>query len=74
MSPWPRRRHQALRPLMPTSKSLDLGYDKKIYSLTIEFRSAENGTVLFGSVTWVEEHGKHTVKSPIVLALAIETW
>ncbi|XP_058204302.1 subtilisin-like protease SBT3 [Rhododendron vialii] len=45
-------------------------YDKQSYSLTIKYRSSNRNT--FGSIVWVEEEGKHTVRSPIVVARRVE--
>ncbi|XP_057489896.1 subtilisin-like protease SBT3 [Actinidia eriantha] len=42
-------------------------YEKKSYSLTIEYESDENGTRAYGSLAWVEDNGKHKVRSPIVV-------
>ncbi|KAH7854478.1 hypothetical protein Vadar_014235 [Vaccinium darrowii] len=44
-------------------------YDKQSYTLTIKYRS---GNLTFGSIVWVQEKGKHTVRSPIVVAPRVE--
>ncbi|CAI9115795.1 OLC1v1016789C1 [Oldenlandia corymbosa var. corymbosa] len=49
-------------------------YDKQSYSLSIKYKADHNMTVTFGSITWVEENGKHTVRSPIVVAPMIPVW
>lgn len=41
---------------------------KQSYSLTIHYVGDSNGTVTFGSVIWIEENGKHTVRSPIAVS------
>ncbi|KAI8562752.1 hypothetical protein RHMOL_Rhmol03G0059800 [Rhododendron molle] len=46
--------------------------DKKTYSLTINYRGLDNRLSISGSIVWVEEKGKHTVRSPIVVALKYE--
>ncbi|KZV41637.1 subtilisin-like protease [Dorcoceras hygrometricum] len=35
------------------------------YSLTISFRAVSASNLRYGSITWVEENGNHTVRSPI---------
>ncbi|KAL2527818.1 Subtilisin-like serine endopeptidase family protein [Forsythia ovata] len=42
-------------------------YEKQSYSLTIRYRSYSQTAINHGSLTWVEENGKHTVRSPIVV-------
>ncbi|KAL2527824.1 Subtilisin-like serine endopeptidase family protein [Forsythia ovata] len=44
-------------------------YEKQSYSLTIRYRSYSGPVSVIndGSLTWVEENGKHTVRSPIVV-------
>ncbi|KAL3505156.1 hypothetical protein ACH5RR_034997 [Cinchona calisaya] len=49
-------------------------YDQQTYSLRIYYTADQNQTVTFGSVIWVEENGKHTVRSPIVVAPMIPVW
>lgn len=48
--------------------------EKQSYSLTITYVSDKNRTVTFGSIIWVEDNGKHTVRSPIVVSPMIKTW
>ncbi|KAM7514347.1 hypothetical protein LguiA_003930 [Lonicera macranthoides] len=44
-------------------------YEKQSYSLSIQYMGDVNGTsVTFGSIVWIEDSGKHTVRSPIVVA------
>ncbi|CAA0838691.1 Subtilisin-like serine endopeptidase family protein [Striga hermonthica] len=44
-------------------------YDKGSYNLTIQYKvPPPTAHVLHGSVTWIDEGGKHTVRSPIVLS------
>lgn len=49
-------------------------YDKQSYSLAITYSGNKNGTVMAGSITWVEIGGNHTVRSPIVVAPIISVW
>ncbi|GER42667.1 subtilase [Striga asiatica] len=43
-------------------------YDTGSYNLTIYYKVPPNAHVVHGSVTWIDEGGKHTVRSPIVLS------
>ncbi|KAH0782301.1 hypothetical protein KY290_001899 [Solanum tuberosum] len=47
---------------------------KLSYSLTIRYKDDAEQEVQSGSITWVEENGNHTVRSPIVISPEIETW
>ena len=47
-------------------------YEKKNYTLTIRYNSHEEWIVSFGSITWVENNGNHTVRSPIFVSPMIE--
>ncbi|GFY98023.1 subtilase family protein [Actinidia rufa] len=49
-------------------------YEKQSYSLTIRYTSDKNRTVTSGSVIWVEENGKHMVRSPIVVSPKVKVW
>ncbi|KAA8537768.1 hypothetical protein F0562_027651 [Nyssa sinensis] len=49
-------------------------YEKQSYSLTIRYMSDKNMTVTFGSIIWVEDSGKHIVRSPIVVSPVINVW
>ncbi|CAK9135330.1 unnamed protein product [Ilex paraguariensis] len=49
-------------------------YEKQSYFLTIHYSADENGTNTFGSIIWVEDNGKHRVRSPIVVSTTIEVW
>ncbi|XP_052200677.1 subtilisin-like protease SBT3 [Diospyros lotus] len=42
-------------------------YEKQSYSLRIQYKGDEKGSVTHGSLVWIEENGKHTVRSPIVV-------
>ncbi|GLT58918.1 hypothetical protein SLA2020_317750 [Shorea laevis] len=43
-------------------------YEKQNYSVAMKYRSDKNGKVSFGELVWIEENGKHTVRSPIVIS------
>ncbi|KAK4382429.1 Subtilisin-like protease SBT3 [Sesamum angolense] len=43
-------------------------YEKQSYSLTIRYTISSEFVVAPGSITWIEENGKHTVRSPIVVS------
>ncbi|KAK4428949.1 Subtilisin-like protease SBT3 [Sesamum alatum] len=41
--------------------------EKRRFSLTIRYKTYDEYVINHGSITWVEENGKHTVRSPIVV-------
>jgi hypothetical protein len=43
-------------------------YEKKSYTFTIEYKGLGNQQVSSGALVWVKENGKHTDRSPIVVA------
>ncbi|EYU25439.1 hypothetical protein MIMGU_mgv1a0017512mg, partial [Erythranthe guttata] len=43
-------------------------HEKRSYSLTIRYRSNSEFVIADGSITWIEENGKHRVRSPIVIS------
>ncbi|XP_059296358.1 subtilisin-like protease SBT3 [Lycium ferocissimum] len=47
---------------------------KKDYTLTIRYKGNAEDQAQSGSITWVEENGHHTVRSPIVVAPEIDAW
>uniref|UniRef100_M1AR95 Subtilase n=1 Tax=Solanum tuberosum TaxID=4113 RepID=M1AR95_SOLTU len=47
---------------------------KQDYTLTIRYKGIADDQAQSGSITWVEENGHHTVRSPIVVALALDAW
>ncbi|KAL3348443.1 hypothetical protein AABB24_021881 [Solanum stoloniferum] len=51
-------------------------YEKKSYTLTIRYRGEgyESYVFNYGSITWVEQNGKHTVRSPISVSPIILQW
>lgn len=42
--------------------------EKQSYHITIVYRGDEKREVSFGALFWVEENGKHKVRSPIVVS------
>ncbi|PHT60495.1 hypothetical protein CQW23_02858 [Capsicum baccatum] len=48
--------------------------DKQSYTMTIRYRGDSDQSRNVGSITWVEENGKHSVRSPIVTSTIIEVW
>ncbi|KAK6245220.1 hypothetical protein SCA6_008310 [Theobroma cacao] len=49
-------------------------YEKQIFSVTISYSSHKKGRVSFGELVWVEENGKHTVRSPVVVSPIVSSW
>ncbi|XP_049400310.1 subtilisin-like protease SBT3 [Solanum stenotomum] len=47
---------------------------KQAYTLTIRYKGIADDQAQSGSITWVEENGHHTVRSPIVVAPALDAW
>ncbi|XP_060176888.1 subtilisin-like protease SBT3 [Lycium barbarum] len=47
---------------------------KQDYTLTIRYKGIADDQAQSGSITWVEENGHHTVRSPIVVAPALDAW
>ncbi|XVE55871.1 hypothetical protein DITRI_Ditri03aG0192000 [Diplodiscus trichospermus] len=43
-------------------------YEKQSFSVTISYSSNKKGKVSFGELVWVEENGKHKVRSPVVVS------
>ncbi|KAL6317644.1 hypothetical protein AAG906_030397 [Vitis piasezkii] len=58
----------------PATLAFENKYEKLSYTLTIEYKSEKNGKVSFGSLTWIEDDGKHTVRSPIVVSQVVTPW
>ncbi|KAH6758945.1 hypothetical protein C2S51_019180 [Perilla frutescens var. frutescens] len=48
--------------------------EKQSYSVSIVYSGKTDGVVAFGSIIWVEENGKHSVRSPIVISPMIRGW
>ncbi|KAL1822153.1 hypothetical protein ACET3Z_008931 [Daucus carota] len=49
-------------------------YEKLSYSIAIAFTGDKNGTVTFGSLTWIDENSKYSVRSPIVISPMVDAW
>ncbi|KAI3460189.1 hypothetical protein Pfo_016852 [Paulownia fortunei] len=58
----------------PTTLEFGKKYEKQSYYLTIQYNSNSTGAITFGSITWVEDNGKHNVRSPIVVSPMIPVW
>lgn len=43
-------------------------YERQSFFLTIRYTSREDGTVQFGWLTWMQDNGRHSVRSPIVIS------
>ncbi|KAL7117038.1 hypothetical protein ACP275_03G046000 [Erythranthe tilingii] len=56
--------------IVVTPETLVFGnkHEKRSYSLTIRYRSNSEFVIADGSITWIEENGKHRVRSPIVIS------
>ncbi|XP_047980333.1 subtilisin-like protease SBT3 [Salvia hispanica] len=44
--------------------------EKRSYSLTIRYQTYEEYVINHGSITWIEQNGNHTVRSPVVVTPA----
>lgn len=44
--------------------------EKQSYSLIIRYKTYEEYVINHGSITWIEENGSHTVRSPVVVTPA----
>ncbi|KAK6130841.1 LOW QUALITY PROTEIN: hypothetical protein DH2020_035410 [Rehmannia glutinosa] len=49
-------------------------YEKLSYSLTIRYRADIDNQHRDGSVTWIEQNGKHTVRSPIMVSAGADNF
>ncbi|KZV26491.1 subtilisin-like protease [Dorcoceras hygrometricum] len=54
--------------ISPTVLVFKNKYDKRSFSLTIKYRSDQDFNEKAGSVTWIDDSGKHTVRSPLVVS------
>ncbi|XP_021749993.1 subtilisin-like protease SBT1.9 [Chenopodium quinoa] len=43
-------------------------YEKQSYTMTIKYKSADKSENTYGSLVWMENHGQHRVRSPIVIS------
>ncbi|XP_033513589.1 subtilisin-like protease SBT3 [Nicotiana tomentosiformis] len=60
--------------ISPQTLVFEKKYQKQDYSLTIRYKGVAEDQAQSGSITWVEENGHHTVRSPIVVAPEIDAW
>ncbi|CAH9131924.1 unnamed protein product [Cuscuta epithymum] len=58
----------------PVKLSFKKKYDKENYTFTLTYKGSQTGEVDFGSFTFVGDNGKHSVRSPVVVAPMINTW
>ncbi|KAL3845164.1 hypothetical protein ACJIZ3_002567 [Penstemon smallii] len=58
----------------PTTLVFGRKYEKQSYSLTIQYNGSNTEAITHGSVIWVEDNGKHVVRSPIVVSPMIPIW
>lgn len=58
--------------ISPKTLKFDRENQKQSYTMTIRYRVPQEFIVLHGSLTWIEDNGKHSVRSPIVLTLSID--
>ncbi|XP_022843071.1 subtilisin-like protease SBT1.9 [Olea europaea var. sylvestris] len=58
----------------PTTLVFGETYQYLSYNVTISYQGDSSGAVTFGSLIWVEDNGKYTVRSPIVVSPMIKTW
>lgn len=56
----------------PKTLKFERENQKQSYTMTVRYRVPQEFLVLHGSITWIEDNGKHTVRSPIVLTLSID--
>ncbi|OIS99231.1 PREDICTED: subtilisin-like protease SBT1.9 [Nicotiana attenuata] len=60
--------------IFPQTLVFEKKNQKQEYTLTIRYKGIAEDQAQSGSITWVEENGHHTVRSPIVVAPEIEAW
>ncbi|KAK2979194.1 hypothetical protein RJ640_024636 [Escallonia rubra] len=58
----------------PETLVFEKKYEKKSYSLSVRYMGDKNETVTYGSLTWIEDNGHHTARSPIVVAPLVSVW
>ncbi|CAA3020653.1 subtilisin-like protease [Olea europaea subsp. europaea] len=59
--------------IYPTALVFGDKYQKLSYTVTISYQGNSSGAVTFGSLIWVDDNGKHAVRSPIVVSPMIKT-
>ncbi|KAL7085259.1 hypothetical protein ACP275_14G271200 [Erythranthe tilingii] len=60
--------------IQPKTLVFQKKYEKQSYSLNIRYRGDINAFPTHGSLTWVEETGKHVVRSPIVVSGGVDNF
>ncbi|KAL9143812.1 hypothetical protein ABFS82_14G258500 [Erythranthe guttata] len=60
--------------IQPKTLVFQKKYEKQSYSLNIRYRGDNNAFPRHGSLTWVEETGKHVVRSPIVVSGGVDNF
>ncbi|XP_055808230.1 subtilisin-like protease SBT3 [Solanum dulcamara] len=60
--------------ISPQTLMFEKKNQKQDYALTIRYKGIADDQALSGSITWMEENGHHTVRSPIVVAPALDVW
>ncbi|KAK4725029.1 hypothetical protein R3W88_027808 [Solanum pinnatisectum] len=58
--------------ISPQTLVFEKKHQKQDYTLTIRYRGIADDQAQSGSITWVEKNGHHTVRSPIVVAPALD--
>ncbi|KAH0720884.1 hypothetical protein KY284_005914 [Solanum tuberosum] len=58
--------------ISPQTLVFEKKHQKQDYTLTIRYRGIAFDQAQSGSITWVEKNGHHTVRSPIVVAPALD--
>ena len=54
--------------VLPKVLVFEKKYEKQSYTIEIKYVRDKKENVTFGELVWVEENGKHTVRSPIVVS------
>ncbi|GMY14083.1 subtilisin-like protease SBT1.9 [Fagus crenata] len=54
--------------VLPKVLVFEKKYEKQSYTIEIKYVRDKKENVTFGALVWVEENGKHTVRSPIVVS------
>ncbi|XWS25593.1 hypothetical protein CRYUN_Cryun27aG0081100 [Craigia yunnanensis] len=48
-------------------------FEKQSFTVTVSYSSNKQGKVSFGELVWVEENGKHKVRSPVVVSPVVSS-
>ncbi|PIN26151.1 Tripeptidyl-peptidase II [Handroanthus impetiginosus] len=60
--------------IWPVTLAFRKKYEKKSYYLTLSYRGDIDAFPTYGSLTWTEESGKYTVRSPIVVSPGVDNF